>query len=222
MRLKHIYLYVNLEEYPKELATAFGFATRYFCNFIERQIGGLKFDAKGFSKICIQGCHDPEKSSKIVSERALLATVPFDQARYLASAPYERSEMYAAMLKAGFEQAARDFGVPYGALEKAIQEFRNQGFKNEWIHQRKLFRPLNVQAYLCCSLNSEKFFLTLTLEREGKTVYSKLILETLPDEMIFGYRFKEVVMMGDDIIVKDKFGDPAFTLNIADVLVGNS
>ena len=55
MFLRHVYLYLHLDEYPASLATPFGFRTRYVCNFLERRLREMKFRAEGFSKICVQG-----------------------------------------------------------------------------------------------------------------------------------------------------------------------
>ena len=70
MLLKHIYLYLNLDEYPASVATPFGFSTRYLCNFLEQRIQPLKFAAEGFSKICVQGRHRPLDDCPIVPENA--------------------------------------------------------------------------------------------------------------------------------------------------------
>jgi hypothetical protein len=71
-----------------------------------------------------------------------------------------------------------------------------------------------VQASLSCHLDTEKFTLTLKLERKGMTLFEQQILETKPDELIFAYRFKDVVAEDNRVVVKDKFGKPIFSTRV--------
>lgn len=216
MRLKHVYLCLHLEEYPSDLATPFGFRTRYLCNFLERRLAELNFDAKGFSKICVQGRHHPQEASPIVSVNAVVPTVSFDQDRYESLGPDERHEFFIGMLVEGLEKCSRSHDIPLGDLEGAVGEFRRGGYRNEWTHQKKLLRPVGLLASLQCRLDSERFVLTLKLERRGATVFQQAILETKPDELIFAYQFKDVVLRNGKVIVKDRCGDPTFAVEVPD------
>ena len=215
MLLRHVYLYLHLDEYPKELATAFGFRTRYVCNFLERRLHALKYHAEGFSKICVQGRHQPLASCPIVSENAVLPTVAFDPERYRALGPGEEPEFFLAMLSEGLERCARDHAIPIAELTAALDEFRRGGFRNEWTHQKKQLRPIGLQASLLCSLDADRFRLTLELERRGATVFEQLILETEPDEIVFAHRFQQVALEDGAIVVKGKFDKTLFSLPVA-------
>jgi hypothetical protein len=212
MLLKHVYLYLNLDEYPDSLATAFGFRTRYVCNFLERRLRPLKFDAKGFSKICVQGRRKPLNDCPIVPENALLPTVLFEQEKYASLSPGEEHEFFIAMLDEGFDRAAPQHLIPVAELKAALAEFRQGGYRNEWTHQTKQLRPSGLVASLLASLDSERFKLRLKLEKKGAVVFDRDILETEPDEIIFAHRFKDVVLEGNTVVVRDKFGEPAFSV----------
>jgi len=212
--LKHIYLYLNLDEYPAELATPFGFQTRYVCNFLERHLRALKFHAEGFSKICVQGCRVPGESCPIVPDNSALAPVRFDQRSYNSLRQTQRHEFFLAMLSEGLEKCARYHDIPIEDLRRAIEDFRAGDYKNEWVHQTKLLRPTGLRATLMCSLDMNKFVLTLRLERSGNVVFEEPILETEPDELIFAHRFKEVVLDGDSVVVRDRFGGAAFSIAV--------
>jgi len=41
------------------------------------------------------------------------------------------------------------------------------------------------------------------------------ILETKPDEIIFEHRFKELTLADDSVIVKNKFGEKIFSLELS-------
>lgn len=212
MRLRHIYLYLHLDEYPAELATPFAFRTRYVCNFLERTLHELKFDALDFSKISIQGRHRPLASCPIVPEHAALSTVVFDETRYRCLAPEQQHEFYAAMIADGLERCARWHQIPLSSLRSALENFRNGGFRNQWTHQRRLLRPLDVRASLLCSLDPERFLLTLRLERRGEVILERQVMETKPDEIIFGPRFRDVVVEANSVVVQDRFGRTVYSV----------
>lgn len=215
MRLRNIYLYLNLEEYPPELATPFGFKTRYLCNVLRRRLHELKCDAHGFNKICIEGRHRPDESCPILSENAAVPSVAFDQRQYESLGPTDHHEFFIGMLMEGLEKCARHHKIPLSEMKAAIVLFRQGGYRSDWTHQEKLLRGVGLHASLLCSLDTERFVLTLKVERKGDTVFEQPILETLPDELIFAYQFKEVVLEGERIIVKNKFGEPTFTLELS-------
>lgn len=214
MLLKHIYLYLNLDEYPNELATSFGFRTRYICNFLERRLRTLRFHAEGVSKICVQGRHMPEEACPIVPENSAVPSVTFDKDRYQVLGLNQQHEFFIGMLCEGIEKCARYHRIPLAEMMVAIGDFRRGGYKNEWIHQTKLLRPAGLRASLLCSLDAERFILTLQLERRNKIIFKEPILETKPDEIIFAFRFKEVVLDGDFVVVKNKFGESIFSFEL--------
>jgi len=219
MLLRYIYLYLNLDEYSEELATPFGFRTRYICNFLERRLKTLKYHTDGLSKICVQGMRFPEEACPSVPENAVAPSVKFNQDRYLMLGPDEHHEFFITMLLEGFEKCARYHPIPLAEMKEEIENFRNGGYKNKWIHQSKLLRPAGLRASLLCSLDTERFDLTLKLERKDETVFMERILETKPDEIIFEHRFKEISLADDLVIVKNKFGEEIFWLELSKLVL---
>jgi hypothetical protein len=67
---------------------------------------------------------------------------------------------------------------------------------------------------LLCRLDSERFVLTLHVERKGEIVFNEHILETLPDEIIFAGQFRDITLIDNAVVVTDKFGDPTFSLSL--------
>lgn len=214
MLLRHVYLYLNLDEYPPSLATPFGFQTRYVCNFLERRLRAQKFQSTGFSKICVQGTGAPVDSCPILPEHAVVPKVAFDAGRYQSLGPGERHEFFIGMLVEGLEKCARHHRIPLKEFLASIDEFRHEGYENEWVDQSKVLRPAGLRASLLCSLDADRFVLTLQLERTGTIVFSEPILETKPDELIFAYRFKTLVFDGESVVVNNKFDKPLFTVDV--------
>lgn len=213
MLLRHIYMYLNPEEFSLELGSEFDFRARYLCNFIERRLRQLRFHTADFSTICVQGQHVPDESCPIRHVNAAVASFAFDEQQYKALGPSDHHEYFIHILQGGFEKCARYHSIPRELLN-AIDDFRRIGYKNEWTHQSKLLRPAGIRASLLCSLDTNRFVLTLRLESKGHVLFEKPILETKPDEIIFAHQFKEVALDGQTVTVRDKFGKPTFSINL--------
>jgi len=191
----------------------FGFRERYIGNYLGRKLKAVRFPTEGYNAIILVGKHDPENRCSVVPVKALHTPVHFDQARYDSLGPDEHHEFFLGMYIEGIEKANRDFPIPYDVLMQGIADFRQGGYKNEWVHQRKLLRPFGLHATLLFDLDSKRFRARLRLERKGTLFYEKTILEDHPDELCFAYKVKEVVADGNNIVVKGTYDKVTFTLD---------
>jgi hypothetical protein len=204
MLLKQLYLSLNVAEYPRDVQGPFGFRTRYLCNYVERRLRVLRAQNQEFSRLCVEGRHDGQAPCYLTSDPVAVVPIAFDRARYERLSSDELHEFFIGMLVGGLEKCAGQYAIPLREMQECIDEFRVGGFHNEWLHQKRSLRPLGLEARLTCRLEMERFVLTLTLERAGASVFEREILETLPDELIFEHRFKDVVLEGESILVTTK------------------
>jgi len=213
MYLRYVTTMLQPEQYPRLYRSDFGTRERYIGNYLGRTLISAKFPTDGFNAIIIVGCVKPSDRCSLVEVKALQAPVYFDQARYDSLGPDEHHEFFLGMYIEGIEKANRDFPIPYDVLMQSIKDFRQGGYKNEWVHQRKLLRPLGLHATLLCAMDMHRFELTLLLERKGLTIFRQAILITKPHEFIFKGEFKEVVADGKNIVVKGTYDKVTFTLD---------
>jgi hypothetical protein len=218
MILRDVPLYLHEHQYPPEYQGRFGQRARYICNFLARRLKPLKFQADGFNRICVRGGMSADDSCPILSENAAVPSVIFDRERYDSLRPGEHHEFFIGMLREGIEKCARHHNIPLEALHQAIEEFRRGGYKNEWVHQSKLLRGLGIRASLLCKMDSERFVLTLVLERNGTTIFNEPILEEAPDEICFGYQFKDITVKESTLIITSKISKPLLTLDLRPLL----
>ncbi|MFN6971626.1 MAG: hypothetical protein ACK4NN_12215 [Rheinheimera sp.] len=162
----------------------------------------------------MQGTSKPSENFLLFSENALMPTVMFNQLVYQEIENGDCHEFIIKMLIEGLEKCNQFHEIPINELLNAISEFRLVGYKNEWVPIRKLFRSIGLHCSLLCSLNSSRFELTLQIERKGETLFKRPILETQPDELIFGYRYKDIKLIDESIVVLDKFGEITFSLDV--------
>ncbi len=215
MELRYIGLMLNVDEYPRIYRSAFLFRERYIGNFLGRRVKPLKFKTEKYNALIMNGQHTPAERCSIVPEKSLSAPVYFDQVRYDSLGPNEHHEFFLGMYIEGIEKANRDFPIPYDVLMQSIEDFRQGGYKNEWVDKRKLHRPLGLHATLLCYMDTNRFQLTLLLERKGKTIYREPILTTLPDEIMYKGDFKELVVEGTKILIMEEYGKVTFSLDVS-------
>ena len=71
-------------------------------------------------------------------------------------------------------------------------------------------------VYLNCKLTQFVFHLFLKVEKEGEVVCEEVILETDPDEVAFEYRFKDIIIQEDKLIITSKTSENLFTKKLGD------
>jgi len=214
MRLTGIFLYPDLVEFRSEAAIAFRFQTRFICHYVQRYLAAGKVQADGFKKICVVCRRRAAVSSFKNSSHALTVEVPFDMAEYESTARDALPEYFIALLETGLAKAGRDQDLPAGLFMEAIESFRALGYRNQWVHSAKTFRSHGLECRLLCELALSSFHLRLEVERGDELVFSQEILRTLPDEVVYAHRFKDLSLEGETLLVKDKFGRSLFALNL--------
>lgn len=214
MLLRHVGLGLSDEDFSC-LSSDFAFRARYLCNYVERHLRPLKFRTDDFRAICVTGRKRPKDGCPIMFEAAAVAEVFFDRGRYEKLGPGKHHEFFIKMLTAGFNLCSENHRIPLDHLLKTIEEFRLGDCKNEWTHRKKLLRKAGLRATLLCNLDSERFVLTLRLDRKGINVFSEEILRTEPDEIIFAHKFKDVKLEGDTVVVLNRFDVPTYKVALS-------
>jgi hypothetical protein len=212
--LNYIGLMLNVEEYERMYRSDFLFQERYIGNYLGRPLKAAKFKTEGYNKLIINGQSKPAAQCSIVPEKSLSAPVHFDQPRYDFIGPGEKHEFFLGMYIEGIEKAHRDFPIPYDVLMQGIADFRKGGYKNEWVHQRKLLRPFGLHASLLFDLDSKRFRARLQLERKGTVIYDHTVLEELPDEICYAFQVKAIDVDGHNILVRGTHDRITYTLDV--------
>jgi len=205
MILKSFYLNLERRHFPVDYGYGLLKGSRFICNFIERTaLKPLKFPADGFNRICIH--LDPAPPTEFFVNTSGVAAVglPFEQERYDRLAFEERPHFYIEMIQTGVRVMEKHCPVPRREIEEALEAFLEGGCLNEWVHVRRNLGSPGLTASLRCKLTQAKFTLNLLVEKAGSAVFDAVVLETDPDENAFAYRFKDVVLQGDKLVVTTK------------------
>lgn len=206
MILKQIYLYPDLVEFQgrsQDVAIVRD-QTRHICNFLERQLATFKFNCEKFNKICIIGCSAPLRAMYLVSSNALAVPVVFDIDRCRAIPAHLLAAYYIDLLVIGLTRAASELAIPLDDLLRWLDAFKAGGYRNAWTFKDKNFRHAGIRCRLDCSMTLDAFTLKLHVSKKGETICDRVILVTPPDEVAFHYRFKDVIIEDDKLMVTTK------------------
>lgn len=219
MILKSLYLHLEQPKFPVAYAYAVLKGSRFICNFVERTaLKPLKFRVDGFNRICVVLDPAPQQEFFVNTAGAAAVWLPFQRERFDKLAFEERPLFYIEMIQAGLQTMEKHCPVPRLAIEEALQAFKAGGLLNEWTHVKRRLKSPGLSASLSCKLTQEKFTLSLTVEKSGTTLFDSAILETDPDENAFAYRFKDVVLEGDKLVVTGKHSTNLIELPLSDLI----
>ncbi len=214
MILKNIGIQLQIDGGNKETISycySFKKKSRHIFNYIERNcLQQLKFESEEFKAIAISLRYGYENrfmnvEPEISSNKSLHIVLPFDKNEYdtINNNESYRELLYKYILMA-FEKAQSKYIFPSSEILESYKELENKKFVNEWIFKKKIDKTRKITAELHCSLTIEKFELSLKVKEDKKGIYDEIILETDPDEIAFEYRFKDIIIEKDKIIITDK------------------
>ena len=216
MILKHLYLYPDLVEFNTRLDDLHVVRdqTRHICNFIERQLAQYKFSAEGFSRICVIGCSNSQKEMYIHSSQALSVPIQFDMNECRSVPKHKLGDYYAELLKTGLVRCATKYSIPLNEMLGWIDSLKGNDYRNEWTFKEKTFRKYGIKCRLDCVLTIDEFKLRLSINKKEENLFDGIILTTPPDEISFHYRFKDIAIEGDKVVVTDRIGGALFSATI--------
>ena len=217
-KLTKFALNVDRSAWGNDFGYAFYLKSRCLCNYIERHIKKSPVELINSTKLVISGS-DSESTDFIVNSSSIgCLAVPFDKEMYDKS--QNDDDMKKFIVRFTRENIINLPDSPCQEIDKilnVIDEFSDSGYVNQWVHQKKSSKKQKLLAVLDCSLTMRKFTLRLTISHEGSTVYSKVILETDPDELAFHSKFKDIKIEEDRLIVTARNGPNLFEVLLEEI-----
>lgn len=217
MLLRTLYLKAEGDDLSTDYCYELRGRSRALCNYLEREVlGRARYETEGFNRIVIRLTPTPSRPTFVNSSNVACLDVPFDRARYDAlTTDEDRDDFFIDALTRGLTKCARTLDIPKTDLVRGMKQFVKGGRKNEWVHKRKRFARHDLEAVLSCSLTRQKFSLHLDVDVRGTRVVSKLIRETGPDENVFHYFLRDIVLQKGVLTVTQRVGKPLWSEKIA-------
>lgn len=218
MILKTLYLKIGDLGLPSEYTYGFLKSTRFICNYIEREIlKPRKFEADGFDRISIALCSGPAREPFVNSSKVLCVDLPFNREMYESLKGRELSLFHIDKIKEGLRVLKLSFDLPENEIIEGLGQFVSGGMENRWLYKKKNFASVGLTAFLNCRLTSDIFELRLGVFKEKKLLWDSCILETDPDENAFEYRFKDIQLVDDELVVTSKTRTPLLRLSLSQI-----
>jgi len=222
MKLWYINIWLNPKTgYDDEYRYEFTLHTRFISNYFSKRIRKHKFATDGtFSMISVDPMPKEIEECKIVPEDALTVYVPFEKRRYEQIKGTKDCEYYLELLEEGFRKASKCKEVPLDTLLDLSDEFRKNGYKNEWQHKKKRFKQQDIEVVLNCYFTTLDFRLVATINKIStkEELCSGTVLLTDPDEICFDKMFKDILIDKGKIIITDGFDSSRIIINLKNVL----
>jgi len=217
MNLKEIYLYPDLVEYENEIVHPFRDQSRSICNYLERQLKPIKFNAKNFKRICFIGKSKPDSVCFVNSSKVLIVEISFDENQYKSLKKNQLNPYFSQLLTVGIKKCQKQFDIPVDELLNGLKKFCENGYINKWVFKTKLIKDLGFKCTLRCELTLDEFHLNLVITKKKNVIFSQKILDTVPDEIVFTPMFKDVKLIGNSLIIIDKFDNTIFSVAISEL-----
>lgn len=214
MILKKIFLYLNPLEFEREIGSDFLFETSFVCYYLNRKLNSIKYKTGKFKKIGINLSEKINESQIFIEDNFLELKLKFDFSEYnLLKSNNDKTNFFLSKINEGVSLINNHYELPIKDLKHSMDEFIKGDYINEWEFKKKKYKHNDsiVLARLICKIDIEKFSLHLRVEKDGSLIKEDEILRTLPDEMIYDHKFKDLIVEDNKVIVVDKFKDDFYS-----------
>ena len=188
-------LIIKIDSDKESIDYIYGFKTkcRHVLNFIERTcLNTLKWPTDGFNALGVVLSDKPDDTYIINFSKVLVVTLPFNKKEI--DGLDTNSKLFNFVFrtfKIVLEKEYKKYNLPKTEILESFDEFKDLGYKNEWIFTKKKLKDIGT-VELHCSLTIDKFELTVLVYHETEIIFKEVILKTDPDELAFESRFKNI------------------------------
>jgi hypothetical protein len=213
--LKDIILELDYEENlhtAKKYTSDFSFRCRFIGNYLRRQSKQIKFESSSYNRLFISACEFSPPATNIW-EKTLRVYVQFDKTEYDSLANAQLPDFFSNLYKKGIIKASETHNIPIEFLLQELDRLKNNQYLNQWEFKSKSFKDLGVKASLICTMTMDTFYLTFVIKKKDEVLLAKEILQTLPDEIIFHWQFKDIVLNSGTIKVMNEFKEPIYSID---------
>ena len=141
--------------------------------------------------------------------------LPFDRHRYKKIKNTLDCSYYLEMMDQGFKKASETKDIPLKQLLNIIEDFKNDGCKNEWLHKKKRFKDEDLEVFLNCVYTALHFELIITINRisDKKELLKSVLIRTEVGVSIHEGLYKDIFVKDNDVIITDKTDSPRIIIN---------
>lgn len=225
MKLRYINLCMNgASGFDTYFENCYCYNTRFINHFLSIQVRKLNIQTEDFNMISIEPLTSSKYECKIISDNTLKVHLPFDKDKYEKMNSFERTRYNLELINKAYDLAHKEkFFDDVQELFKLNKLFETLKYKNEWLHKKKVYKELNLEVYLNCYFTINQFELKISaydLKSKLPFLEEKTLLKTWPDEVFFDYKFKDIDVVKDKLIITNKFDEKNFIIDLENLFKG--
>ena len=232
MKIRYISLHIKHPFYSgfsdEDFNDEFNWNARFICNYLSKAVRKLNLETDGTYKMISVNPHANQSCSKtdveyVLSNNIYVSSKDMERYKQMENLT-ERYEFYLSLLERGYMQAATfKEGVPVESLLSLHQQFRDGGYKNEWLFKKKPIREFGIYIYLKCYFTSFDFRLELEVYslKTKELVTKGIVIRTPPSEFSYDYKFKQITLEDDKLVILDFLGHPRYEMDLHQLSNGN-
>lgn len=225
MKLRYIALHMNDSSgYQDPFRDNFNLHSRFISNYMSVQVRKLKYDTDdSFNMISVIPSIFIDTPCRIVADKVLRAKMLFNKEKYELMDEFTKYEYYLQLLEEGYHICSQCKSIPLDELLLLHAQFRNGGYKNEWLHKKKRFKEYNIEISLMCYFTSENFQLKISVInfKTKEELISGVVIKTLPDEVCYQPLFKDIIIQDGHLAITEFQDREKFVFNLSDVFNKN-
>jgi hypothetical protein len=218
MILRDFYIGLDRSQYSTKVAYAFKLRSRCACHFIGRHIWKQQIRVPGFNRISVTLSKGASPKFEVNSLQVVCITMPFEASGHESLSDTDFHEFVITHLLSSCDQFLNTLPAVLASLKEGVRLFRESGYRNEWVARSRRFAAACIHASLACELTPQRFGLRLIVRLRGTLVFDQEIFTSDPDEVAFDYRFNDVVVMDDKLVVTSKTSKPLLELSLSRLL----
>ena len=235
MQLRYIALVTGCDclNLDKEFVYKFNFNQRFISNYLSKAIRRYHYETDGtYKMIGVEIDHNYVPNRRrpkqfMIINNALSIIVPVKQSDIDAynheTSLINRYEFYLSVLERGYHLINDNYKeIPVDLLLSLHDEFRNNGYKNEWLFKRIRAKEYGLIIEFHCEFTTFdfRFILSAYNDCSKEMIAQDYIFRTGPDEVFYDYVFKKVQVEGDKLIVYGFIGTKSFIIDLPSLAKG--
>lgn len=202
--------------------------TQFISDYLSQKVRKLKIDVPEFNFLYIKMCKQPNLRHHFSScFKSLEVYIPFSQDdvdNIVRIKDFEkRIEAYLSIYEKGYNLANEYCDIPVGILLGLHQQFREEGYRHEWLFKKKIIKEYGIYVFFRCYFTSIDFRLELEVYNLKQTILltKGVVLRTDPDRLCFGKEFNKGIQIdGNKMYLLNFLEERAFEFDLKQLSKG--
>ncbi len=226
MELRYIYTRSSVwEQYKEDMYSDFSLTLqaneRFICNWLSKAVRKLHIETSPPIK-SLSFTHSPigtnisiDFSEGIVHCNLLLSATDQERLQQM-SILEDRYEFFLSYLERGYKEVSERIILPIDQLLDLHDQFRQNGYRNEWLFKKKMIREYGLYVFLKCYFTTFDFHLELEAYDLKKThlIAKDIIFRSFPDELCYDKDFRSIQVEGSKLQILNFLGKAEMAVDL--------